>query len=515
MSQTLWSLIAPSLKQYQDYPAWICRQNNGTRHITYKALRTAVLNMARTLRDRDIQAGDTVGVTAPNGPEWTVAALAAWKLGAVVAPIHIGNSEYEINQQVKAVSPKIMLVHEADMSCDNQLSITLENDEDSATKEDAINLDIDETSVAVRICTSGSTGSPKIVRLSHVNLVSNTLAASGIVVLSTKDRFLSLLPLSHAMGITATMLTPLYNGAAIVTPKVLAASEILETLEQENISVVIAVPRLFRNVMIGLEKKFSAAGAGLKLYLALLRILPLPLRQHLNAPIRKKFGGRINAWVSGGNHLDSDISRYYHQLGLPLRQGYGLTETSPLACIQDNYDTALDSVGKPIEHVRIKIHNPNAHGKGEVWIKGPNVMLGYEDEEQTRAVLEDGWFKTGDIGKVDDQGKLTLTGRSKRLIVTSAGKNVYPEELETLLERDPVIKEVGVLEKDMKPVCVAAVDSDHPVAEVKRVLKNFNALVSAHNRISRFALVEELPKTPLGKTALQELPDLFEKNEHK
>ena len=138
-------------------------------------------------------------------------------------------------------------------------------------------------------------------------------------------------------------------------------------------------------------------------------------------------------------------------------------------------------------------------------------MMGYEDEQQNSEAFDDGWFKTGDIGIIDPMGRITLTGRSKRLIVTESGKNVYPEEIETLLERDLRIKEAGVFELEMKPVCVVSTDQNSTM--VKQALKQFNQIVSAHNRITRFAIVDELPRTPLGKLALQELPLSFAKNE--
>jgi long-subunit acyl-CoA synthetase (AMP-forming) len=183
--------------------------------------------------------------------------------------------------------------------------------------------------------------------------------------------------------------------------------------------------------------------------------------------------------------------------------------------VQCAFDAAVESVGRPIENVEVKIHEPDESGNGEVWIRGPNVMLGYEDDNQNADALEDGWFKTGDIAKLDAQGRILLTGRSKRLIVTEAGKNVYPEELETLLERDSRIKEAGVIEVDMKPVCILAMDGDHSTAEAKLVLSDFNSRVSSHNRITRFAIVAEIPRTPLGKMALMELPAVFEQNEVK
>lgn len=533
MRENLWSLLQPALQKYGDNPAWICRQperSGGRRVVTYRQLHDAALTIADGLRPPGVTAGGTVGIIAPNGPEFTAAALGAWKVGANIAPIHIGNSEHDIAQQLAAVAPDILLHHEADAEYQPARAISLRAEAEAVSREtaqssggpnDHLNDDLnddDGARLAVRIYTSGSTGTPRVVRLSHANLASNVLAACHIETFTADDRFISLLPFSHAMGLMGNLLLPLYHGAAIVSPRVLAANEILDTLQQENISVVIAVPRLFRNVMHGLEKKFAQGGGAAAVYRALLKRAPLPLRRRLNAPIRKKLGGKITAWVSGGSHLDGRISRYYHDLGLPLRQGYGLTETSPLTSIQDNFDRALDSVGKPVEQVQVKIHNPDDNGVGEVWIKGANVMLGYEDAQQSAEALQDGWFKSGDIGRLDADGRIFLTGRSKRLIVTEAGKNVYPEELETLLERDPAVAQAGVLEVDMKPVCVLAVaveGDDDGAAVARKALAAFNRLASAHNRITRFALVDELPRTPLGKTALHKLPEIFARYEVK
>lgn len=520
MPKNLWLLLQPTLQKYNDNTAWVCRARDGRRVVTYRQLYDAALTTADKLRQLGVEAGGTVGIIAPNGAEFTAAVLAAWKIGANIAPIHIGNSDYEITQQIKAMAPQILLWHEADIAYQSNtgqptMEISMLSDAERITREADLPTDQDATKLAVRICTSGSAGSPKIVRLCHANLASNMLAICNICEFGEQDRFISLLPFSHVMGLMGNMLLPLHHGATIVSPKVLAANEILETLQQEQISVVIAVPRLFRNVMLGLEKKFQQGGVALAIYRALMKMAPLPLRQRINAPIRKKLGGKIKVWVSGGSHLDSRISRYYHDLGLPLRQGYGLTETSPLTSIQANFDTAPESVGKPVEQVRVKIHNPDSNGDGEIWIKGPNVMLGYEDPQQTAEALHNGWFKSGDIGRLDDCGRIFLTGRAKRLIVTEAGKNVYPEELETLLERDSAVKEAGVLEVDGKPVCVLAMVGEHPAEAARETLAAFNRLVSSHNRIAHFALVDELPRTALGKMAIQKLPAIFELKRHR
>ena len=512
----LWNFIAPAFKKHRKKTAWLVREGRKQkRKITYGDLEKAALTTAARLRADGVGVGDVVGVTAPNGPEWSAAALAAWKIGAKVAPIHIGNSDAEIKSQVDAIQPKAMMGFNTTQLTDNQHIITMDADKAAIEAERAIEVPADSGAEALLIYTSGSTGKPKVVRLSHQNLGTNALAALNQLDVEATDRFISLLPMSHAMGILATMILPLSRGAMIAVPRVIAASEILATISEERVSVVVAVPRLFRNIMLGLEKKFEKAGAGLRAYCAILGKLPMSLRTLLNAPIRNKLGGTIKCWVSGGSHLDGKITEYYHRLGIPLRQGYGLTETSPLLCVQEEYDGSVDSVGKPVLWSEIKIVNPDEMGRGEVFCRGPNLMLGYGDDEQTAEVIIDGWFKTGDLGRVDAEGRLTLTGRSKRLIVTEAGKNVYPEELETLLERDPRLVEAGVLEMKEKPVVVMAMEGDDPESVARDVLKVFNNFVSSHNQIKRFAIVEELPRTPLGKIALQQLPKVFKENEVK
>ncbi|MCY4051712.1 MAG: class I adenylate-forming enzyme family protein [Gammaproteobacteria bacterium] len=510
----LWQFIEPSLQKFRDNPAWITRGAE-KRIIRYRELYQATLSQAKTLSKSGIQPGDTVGITAPNGPEFCVAALATWKLGAIVAPIHQNYTEHEIVAQISALQPKIVLVHDTQIEFDHSLQIRLNTESDPENTESTDSTNINPDEVAIRLYTSGSTGTPKIVRLSHNNIISNVLAALHIRQFNEKDRFISLLPLSHAMGLTATFVLPMYSGSCCITPRVIAAKEIIDTLNEEGISVLIAVPRLFRNIMHGLESKFSAGPAPLRGFIWLIRHVPLSIRTVINAPIRKKLGGTINCWVSGGSHLDGAVTQYFHQLGIPLRQGYGLTETSPIAALQGEFDPIVDSVGKPIRDCEAKVSNPDSNGSGEILLKGPNIMLGYESQEQNDLAFDGKWFRTGDVGQIDDAGNITLTGRIKRLIVTEAGKNIYPEELETLLERDSIVKEAGIFELDMKPVAVVSTDEENPADAVKEAMRRFNAAVSSHNRITRFATVNELPRTPLGKIAFQKLPEVFAEHEVK
>ncbi len=512
MSENLWSLANDALQRHPNHLAWVRRVGKGRREeYTYRQIYCYAVNIANRLRKLGVEAGDRVGVLSANGPEWGASAFAAWKLGAVITPLHIGNSDEELETQAQALAPKLILYHGNDRGLNNTEVIELDDAVDGS--EDVSDSPAKLGDEAVRIYTSGSTGNPKMVRLSHNNIVSNVIAAANIDIhIGSSDRFLSLLPLSHAMELTGGMLLPLHQGSTIVLPRVLAANEILEAMVDEKITMVIAVPRLFRNIMLNMKKRFKEGGMALGAYLTLLRFIPLSMRPLLNLPIRKKFGGNIKCWLSGGSRLDPEIGQFFRDLGLPLIQGYGLTECSPVVSVQEHSDPLLDSVGKPLPGVKVKIHAPDMNGAGELWVSGPNVMMGYVDEIQTRETMDNGWYKTGDIARLVD-GKIVITGRSKRLIVTESGKNVYPEDLEVLLERDPDLKEAGVLEVDMRPAAVLAVDPPDQQAKAKEIVKKFNARVSSHNQIVRYAVVEELPRTPLGKVALKDLPKIFEQFE--
>ena len=517
MAENLWELLEHSLRKHSGHPAWIVRLGKGKKRVVnYDQIYTGALCMAKKLRQRGVEKGDIVGVYAPNGPEWSVAALAAWKLGAIVAPLHVGYSEKDMETQIAALDPTVILWHTVENDFKKAVKIELCADETSVEQESRIPCPAKRDDEAARIYTSGSTGNPKMVRLSHGNIISNVEMMKKTVLIHPSDTGLSLLPLSHAMELSVGMIYPLSRGVTLVLPRVVAASEILGAMEQENISFMIAVPRLYRNIMQGINKKIDNAGPLMRAYAGLIRKSPPWLKKIINKPLMKKFGGDITIWVSGGSRLDPEILAFFRALGFPLRQGYGLTETSPGVAFQQPDEEILDSIGKPLEGIEARINEPDEEGNGELWIKGPNVMMGYVDEAQTAEVMEDGWFKTGDIAKINPNGSITLTGRSKRLIVTEAGKNVVPEDLEVVLERIPRVKEAAITEKDMRPAAILAIEEGYdPEETAKAIIREFNSIVSGHKQVARYAIVDELPKTPLGKVSLKELPELFDKHEVK
>ncbi len=517
MTKDLWEVLAPQLQSKGANVAWIRRVKTGPSvSFTYREIYDGALHTAARLRQSGISQGDTVALIGANGPEWGAAALAVWKIGAILSPVHIGNSKGDIQTQLDSIEPKLILAHEPGALLDavDYPVLPIEMASELAEQEVDEPMNGFSEQECLRIYTSGSTGTPKIVRLSHANLSSNFMACSRIVSIDETDRFLSLLPLSHTFELVGGMLLPLYCGASIVLPKVLTAQEVLDAMKEEHISVVLAVPRLFRNIKEGMEKKFNQGGFLLRGYVALLGALPLTLRRVMNAPLRKKLSPNLRYWVSGGSRLDPGIAKFFRQLGISLRQGYGLTETSPVICVQEAYPSNLDSVGYALEGVEIRIDEPDELGSGEVLVKGHNVMLGYSDQVLTDEVMKGEWFCTGDLGRLDASGNLCLTGRVKRIIVTEAGKNVYPEEIETLLERYNGVKEAGVIEIEQRPVVLFAMDNPEQCkVRAKEILRDFNRRTSSHNHVVRCAVIEDLPRTPLGKTALTKLRDEFDAHE--
>lgn len=538
-------LISGNLTKDNQSIAWIKRiQKQHQETFSYADIAVAADNLQHNLIDFGIKKGDVVGLLSSNGPEWAVGAIALWRLGAVVAPIHHANSVEDIDAQVELLQAKLILTYKAPLTFANEIDIDLE----ALLASDKNSMDLPKVTIqgkdeALRIYTSGSTGNSKMVRLSHLNLSANVQQIMEKIKVSSADRFLSLLPLSHVFELTTGFLLPLTVGASVVVPRVLAAKEIFAAMKENEVTAIVAVPRFFRTIYQNIMKQAEEGSVVTKSYIKLLGFLPLVMRKKCNVAIRNKIGSKLRICVSGGAALDPSITRGFHKLGLSLIQGYGLTETAPVIAAQEEFDVDCVSVGKPLPYVEVKIQafGADAHC-GEVWVKGPNIMLGYTDEAANAEVFEDGWFKTGDLGYLDSKQRLVLTGRKKRLIVTEAGKNVYPEDIEVKIERFDRVIEAAIVEWDLKPVAVVAVaetvddnkekgtsikkdidghldfgNAQQSLAErrayVKSILTTYNKSASKHNQVSRFAVVDELPHTPLGKIAFKELVQVFADNE--
>ena len=310
-------------------------------------------------------------------------------------------------------------------------------------------------SVASLIFTSGTTGRPKGVMLSHRNLTSMVSMLSSVFDMSTRDGVLSVLPLHHTFEFSTGFLTPLSRGAQITYLPELTSEALARAIKNGHVTGMVGVPALWELLHRRIKNKLyersdwigKTADALIQANAWLRDNTPLNLGPFVFYPIHEGLGGRIRYFISGGSALNERIQQDFLGLGFTILEGYGLTEASPVLTVTRPENGLLTgSVGKPLPGVQVKISDPDATGVGEVIARGPNVMLGYyEDEEATRSALVQRWLYTGDLGKLDDDGNLYLVGRSKEIIVDTNGKNVYPDELEDVYSNSPYVKELSIV----------------------------------------------------------------------
>lgn len=310
------------------------------------------------------------------------------------------------------------------------------------------NITIDPDEMRILLFTSGTTGNAKGVCLSQRNICSDILSTYGIVKVKRSDLFFSVLPLHHTYECTIGFLLPIYSGASIAHCEGLRY--IAKNMAEFHPSVILCVPLLLeklhktivKNMNKSLPKKYAKKDSSENPFME----LPFFMKKIVKNKVKNTLGGRLRVFIVGAASVNPDIISDFRKLSLNTLQGYGLTECSPLVAGNTDFFQKDDSVGLPIPNVEYKINNPNEEGVGEIIVKGPNVMLGYyNNEEETKKVLKDGWFYTGDLGKIDENGYLYITGRCKSVIVTKNGKNIYPEEVEHYLNTSPLISEALVL----------------------------------------------------------------------
>ena len=308
------------------------------------------------------------------------------------------------------------------------------------------NIEINPDELRILLFTSGTTGNAKGVCLSQKNICSNILSTYGIVKVKRSDLFFSILPLHHTYECTLGFLLPIYSGASIAHCEGLRY--IIKNLEEFHPSVILCVPLLLENVHKNIVKNMNKSLP--KKYRKPegnpFNDLPFYLKKIVRNKVKNTRGGRLRVFIVGAASANPDIVSDFKNLKLMTLQGYGLTECAPLVAGNTDFFQKDDAAGLPIPNVEYKIDHPNSEGVGEIIVKGPNVMLGYyEDEEKTNQTIVDGWFHTGDLGKIDENGYLYITGRCKSVIVTKNGKNIYPEEVEYYLNDSPLISESLVL----------------------------------------------------------------------
>ena len=341
-----------------------------------------------------------------------------------------------------------------------------------------IDAKIDAEKMSIMLFTSGTTSASKVVALSHKNICSNLMAIGSILNVQRGDVVLSVLPIHHVFECTVGFLFSLYKGAQTVFCDGLR--HIASNLKEYKVSTMASVPGIYERILAMVSKKFAKEGKLDELLEQeiLNEDCTMEEKREIYKDIHEMFGGNLKTLICGAAALDPKIERKYRQLGFPLVQGYGLTETSPVVGVGTEKEYKIGSIGKAVPGVQVKIENENDEGIGELLVKGPSVMLGYyKNEEATKDALQDGWFHTGDLAQIDDEGYIFIRGRKKSVIVLKNGKNIFPEEIENLVNKIEGVKESFIFGKqlsedqnDIKINC--KVVFDRPV--VQDVYKVFN-----------------------------------------
>ena len=311
-----------------------------------------------------------------------------------------------------------------------------------------IDAKINPEEMSIMLFTSGTTSKSKVVALSHHNMISNVMDFASVLDVDSSDRILSFLPLHHVFECTVGMLYSLYIGAERSFCE--GIRHIVQNLNEYNITFASFVPAIYESMHKTILKNLEKEGKleAVRKLMEANKDKTMAEKKEIFKDIHNVFGGQIKLFVSGAAALEKEVEEDFRAWGINLCQGYGLTETSPVIGVETNENFRVGSIGKALPHVQAKIEDANDEGMGELVVKGPNVMLGYyNDEEATKEVLEDGWFRTGDLAKIDEDGYIFICGRKKSVIVLKNGKNIFPEEMEALVNKIEGVKESFIFGK--------------------------------------------------------------------
>jgi long-chain acyl-CoA synthetase len=522
---TLASLLNRSIKLYHNEPSL---GFVGQKAMSYSEFMDKINQTIELLQKNAISKGDKVALLSENMPNWGVAYFAVTYFGAVIVPVLADFHPSEIHNILIHSDAKAVFVSEKHLSVIQENEVPnikfvvnletldiIEKLSDKAHMSQIKNEPPHEDDLAAIIYTSGTTGYSKGVMLSHKNIVTNALSSYCKVKIFPSDTFLSILPLAHTFECTVGLIVPILHGSSVYytvhapTPGIL-----LKAFNLVRPTIMLTVPliieKIYKNKII---VNFSRSFIVRNLYK-----IPF-IRKILNKIAGKKllqtFGGRLRMFAIGGAALSPAVEQFLIEADFPYVVGYGLTETAPLlAGSVLGEKPKFKSTGTAFKGVKLKIKDKNPQtGEGEICAKSPSVMMGYyKDEEKTNEVMENGWFLTGDLGHIDDDGFLFISGRSKNVIVGSNGENIYPEQIESIINQHEAVLDSLVMEKKGK--LTAKIHLDHELIDKKRDLKtkeeiagfleeireDVNSQVSSFSKIAKFVeQTDSFVKTPTKK----------------
>ena len=516
---------ATTVYSKKQYTQWYDTKKGG---YTYSELKAKCDGLSKKLTQYGIGAGDKVAILSQSMPNWSVAFFSIAPFGRIAIPILPDSSENEVTNILNHSESKVIFVSQrlaskVSQECRDKMTLVIDIDTFEVIKADDDKFTCDgrpsvptPEDIAAILYTSGTTGSAKGVVLSHRNLTSNVITCYHSCKRTEKDRWLSILPMAHTLEMTISMLYPMYCGATVYyLPKPPVASLLLKAMKIVKPTTILSVPliieKVYRNSVLPTIKKS--------------RTLTW-MNEHMNGlmckiigmKLKKTFGGHISFFGIGGAKLDPEVEAFLLKANFPYAIGYGLTETSPLLGYAMKGWRAVGSFGYPVYNVKLKLHNVNPEtGEGEVVAKGPNVMLGYyKDPVRTKSVFtEDGWFRTNDIAVKDEKGRYFIKGRNNNMILGPSGENIYPEEIESVINNVDGVNESIVVERNGRLVALVQLDEnmiewdkegednfyEKLDAMKEKIQKMVNKIVNKTSQVSSV----EVMKEPFEKTATQKI----------
>jgi long-chain acyl-CoA synthetase len=542
--------LVDALAEHADAEAIIAHHAKTPTVWTRRQLRDEIDRFAKDLIEAGVAAGEPVGLIAASRPEWAAAMLAIARIGAIAMPISEQAGAAELERIIghsgcrRVVTTSDHLKVLAEVEGAGALAIMLLDDDAEADRHgletqnwrtlprgSAALPDLEPDQPAVLVYTSGTTGTPKGVPLTHANLCANVDALVAERIAGPGDRALLPLPLQHVYPLTVGLLAPLALGAAIVLPAGITGPQISEALQDCRCTIMIAVPRLYEAMLAGIERKMDGLGkVALGGYRRLLAFSTWLFRQTgwrvgklLFYPLHRQIDPALGLLAAGGAPLKPETAVQLNGLGWEVLVGYGLSETSPILTFNPKGRARIGAVGLPVKDTEIRIApQPDvAPGTGEIQVRGPSVFTGYwHNEEATReAFTEDGFFRTGDLGYTDHDGYLYIVGRSKEMIVVAGGKNIFPEDVETVYGKSALIQELAVLDHDGRLVALIVPQVEPESRSGGGLRQRFRTEIErlgqelpSYERVTDFALTAQpLPRTQIGKVRRHLLPDLYDR----
>jgi len=521
-------------KKHPNKPALLYKKEGVYFPITYKEFSKKVEIFAGCLSALGINKGDKVAILSENRPEWVISDLSIMAIGAIVVPLHTTFNPKAICTVLNHSEAKILIVSNSDLLNKVLLgqkelkylekiilleSLTAIQKEILSSKViswnaiftqnnnfEKIFLDPDECCSI--IYTSGTTGEPKGVTLSHRNFLSDVEAVNEVIPVKENDVFLSFLPLSHVLERLTGYYMPMCYGATIAYAE--STKQLPANLKEVRPTIMISVPRVFEKFHDAIWDKINSSSEFKK------RIFIWALKQQKDTffykiadlfvfkKIRDGLGGKLRITVSGGASLNENVAKFFNKIGVLIVEGYGLTETSPVVSVNHEDDLKFGTVGKILPGVKVKISENK-----EILIKGPNVFKGYyKDESKSELCFDqEGWFRTGDMGFIDKQGFLTIIGRAKEMIVTSGGKNVWPEPIENLLNNDKFISQTMVVGNNRKFISALIVPDWQ---QIETYFKQNNLPLQEHDKLIKNPILIDIFQKRLEEKINPELHE-FEK----